>query len=66
MVAAAFARELSCDEVPVDVSFFDLGGDSMSAMRTMRHLGELVGRRLPTRLLFENQTARELATALRT
>ncbi|WP_280496861.1 condensation domain-containing protein, partial [Nocardia farcinica] len=64
LVAAAFASVLGVDRPGVDDSFFDLGGNSLSATRVLARLGERLGRRVPVRLLFEEPTVRGLAAAL--
>ncbi len=64
LVAAAFATVLGVDRPGVDDSFFDLGGNSLSATRVLARLGERLGRRIPVRLLFEEPTVRGLAAAL--
>ncbi|WP_156095165.1 non-ribosomal peptide synthetase, partial [Nocardia lijiangensis] len=64
LVAAAFEAVLGCGPVGVDDSFFDLGGNSLSATRALARLGERLGRRVPVRLLFEAPTVRALAAGI--
>ena len=45
-------------------SFFDLGGDSLLAVRLMARIRERFGRELPLALLYQEPTAEKLATAL--
>ncbi|MGV9614853.1 non-ribosomal peptide synthase/polyketide synthase, partial [Nocardia xishanensis] len=64
LVAAAYEAVLDCGPVGVDDSFFDLGGNSLSATRVLARLGERLGRRVPVRLLFEAPTVRALAAGI--
>ncbi|WP_238421474.1 non-ribosomal peptide synthetase [Gordonia sp. 'Campus'] len=50
--------------VAPDDDFFVLGGTSLSATRVTSALGRRLGRRIPTRLLFENPTPAALARAV--
>nr|WP_274378029.1 non-ribosomal peptide synthetase [Gordonia neofelifaecis] len=62
-VAAAFAEVLGLDEVGVTASFFDLGGNSLSAMRAAVRAGEILDADLSVRDLFEAPTVRALVVA---
>ncbi|HSS48117.1 MAG TPA: amino acid adenylation domain-containing protein [Thermoanaerobaculia bacterium] len=46
-------------------SFFDLGGQSLVAVRLMAHLRDRFGHDLPLSILFENSTVEQLAERLR-
>ncbi|MCF3940187.1 amino acid adenylation domain-containing protein [Gordonia sp. GW1C4-4] len=62
-VAAVMAEvlEVPVDEIGSGDDFFALGGTSLSATRVTSTLGRELGMRVPTRLLFENPSAGELA-----
>jgi pimeloyl-ACP methyl ester carboxylesterase/acyl carrier protein len=55
---------LKLDELGPDDSFFDHGGDSLLAMEMIIQAQALLGLELPETILFEAQTARELASAI--
>ncbi|MFE0751294.1 amino acid adenylation domain-containing protein [Gordonia sp. NPDC058843] len=63
-VALVFADVLGLDEVSVTVPFFDLGGNSLAAMRVVARIGEQLGVDLDVRALFRAPTVRELARIL--
>ncbi|WFR73338.1 phosphopantetheine-binding protein [Prescottella defluvii] len=60
-VTEVFAEVLGADRVGTDDSFFDLGGNSLSATRAVARLGESLGIDLGVRALFEAPTAAALA-----
>ncbi|BBX39731.1 amino acid adenylation domain-containing protein [Mycobacterium simiae] len=53
IVADGYAQILGLDRVGVDDSFFDLGGDSISAMRLIATLNTALDTRLTVRTLFD-------------
>ncbi|WP_084229312.1 non-ribosomal peptide synthetase [Mycobacterium sherrisii] len=53
IVADGYAQILGLDRVGVDDSFFDLGGDSISAMRLIATLNTALDTRLSVRTLFD-------------
>ncbi|MFF2043469.1 amino acid adenylation domain-containing protein [Kitasatospora sp. NPDC058170] len=59
-VAAAYRQVLAVDEIGATDDFFALGGDSFSAVHTVR----LIGRGLSVIDLFQQPTVRELAALL--
>ncbi|OQS26133.1 hypothetical protein B0T40_24980, partial [Chromobacterium haemolyticum] len=61
LVAEVFADLLQLPKVSRDESFFELGGDSILAVRAANRLRERLGVPLPLRLLFEHPRAAELA-----
>ncbi|TDO09244.1 non-ribosomal peptide synthase protein (TIGR01720 family)/amino acid adenylation domain-containing protein [Mycobacterium sp. BK086] len=61
ILAGIFAQVLGTDRVGVDDSFFDLGGDSLSAMRLVAAVNNSMGSGLAVRVLFETPTVAQLA-----
>ncbi len=61
ILAAIFAQVLGTERVGVDDSFFDLGGDSLSAMRLIAAVNDSLGSALAVRALFETPTIAQLA-----
>lgn len=62
-LAAAWADLLDIDRVGIDDNFFDLGGNSLLAIRTVAHLEEL-GLELPIVKLYQHPTVRACAAFL--
>ncbi len=65
-VAEVFGDVLSIDRVGRTDSFFDLGGDSLSATRVTARLSAALGVRIGVRDLFEAATVADLAARLST
>ncbi|MDK1378729.1 MULTISPECIES: non-ribosomal peptide synthetase/type I polyketide synthase [unclassified Sinorhizobium] len=63
-IAAVFGQVLGLNDVALTDSFFDLGGDSLSALSAINRIGQLTGEKLAPSLLLEHQTPRALAAAL--
>ncbi|WP_460367062.1 non-ribosomal peptide synthetase, partial [Actinocorallia lasiicapitis] len=61
-LAALFAQALGLEKVAADVSFFDLGGDSIVAMRLVG-LARQAGLELSPRAVFTHQTVEALVAA---
>ena len=61
ILAGIYARVLGLDRVGVDDSFFDLGGDSLSAMRVINAVNTGLDGGLAVRALFEAPTVARLA-----
>lgn len=64
IVVAAFAEAVGADEVSVTANFFDLGGNSLSAVGLVAALSERLGLEVGIADLFAAKTARALAAAL--
>ncbi|WP_331375473.1 non-ribosomal peptide synthetase/type I polyketide synthase [Sinorhizobium chiapasense] len=63
-IAAVYRDILGLDDVALTDSFFDLGGDSLSALSVIDRIEQLTDERLAVSLLLEYQTPRGLAMAL--
>jgi amino acid adenylation domain-containing protein len=61
ILADIYSRVLGTGRVGVDESFFDLGGDSLSATRVVAAINSSFGIRLPVRALFDAPSVGELA-----
>src|SRR5262249_22236212 len=61
ILAGIYARVLGVERVGVDESFFDLGGDSLSAMRVIAAINTGLDAGLAVRTLFEAPTVAQLA-----
>ncbi|AQA26187.1 D-alanine--poly(phosphoribitol) ligase, subunit 1 [Rhodococcus sp. MTM3W5.2] len=64
LVAAVFGDVLGADAVGVDDSFFDLGGNSLSATRVIGRVNAVTGATLALRTVFEAPTVAALASAV--
>ncbi|MER8439960.1 amino acid adenylation domain-containing protein [Mesorhizobium sp. M1312] len=63
-IAAVYRDILGLDDVGLTDSFFDVGGDSLSALSVIDRIEQLTGERLAVSLLLEHQTPSGLAVAL--
>ncbi|EID14179.1 linear gramicidin synthetase subunit D, partial [Mycobacterium xenopi RIVM700367] len=61
LLAGIYARILGVPRVGAEDSFFDLGGDSLSAMRLVAAVNEALGAGLSVRAVFEAPTVGQLA-----
>ncbi|MFA4082267.1 amino acid adenylation domain-containing protein [Mycobacteroides salmoniphilum] len=66
ILADIYAHVLGLERVGVDDSFFDLGGDSLSAMRLIAAVNKSMSTHLTVRALFDTPTIAQLAPGLRT
>ena len=62
ILVGIYAEVLGLDRVGMDDSFFELGGDSLSAMRVVAAVNAGLGSGLSVRALFETPTVAGLAT----
>ena len=65
ILAGIYAQVLGLDRVGVDDSFFDLGGDSLSAMRVIAAINHALDTQLPVRTVFEAPSVSGLSQQLR-
>ena len=65
ILAGIYAQVLGLERVGVDDSFFDLGGDSLSAMRLIAAVNTALDADLAVRTVFEAPTVRSLSQRLR-
>ncbi|WP_431602692.1 amino acid adenylation domain-containing protein, partial [Mycobacterium mantenii] len=61
ILAGIYAQVLGLERVGVDDSFFDLGGDSLSAMRVITAINTTLDTRLAVRTVFDSPTVAQLA-----
>jgi thioesterase domain-containing protein/acyl carrier protein len=66
ILVGIYAQVLGVDRVGVDDSFFDLGGDSLSAMRTITAINNSLDAGLSVRDVLEAPTVRGLSQRLQT
>ncbi len=64
VLAGIYAQVLGLERVGVEDSFFDLGGDSLSAMRAISVINRSLGARLAVRTLFHAPSVRALSQQL--
>ena len=64
ILAGIYAQVLGLERVGVDDSFFDLGGDSLSAMRVIAAINTGLDSGLAVRTVFDAPTVAQLATRL--
>ncbi|MGO9384239.1 MAG: amino acid adenylation domain-containing protein, partial [Mycobacterium sp.] len=64
ILAGIYTQVLEVDRVGVDESFFDLGGDSLSAMRAIAAINTALDSHLGVRTLFEAPSVRSLSQRL--
>ncbi|WP_156657897.1 non-ribosomal peptide synthetase, partial [Mycobacterium kyorinense] len=64
ILAGIYAQVLGLERVGVDDSFFELGGDSLSAMRVIAAVNKSLDAALSVRILFESPAVAQLASRL--
>ncbi|MFE3195059.1 amino acid adenylation domain-containing protein [Nocardia sp. NPDC059240] len=64
LIAAEFARLLGVDRVGAADDFFELGGNSLLAMRLAGRLGATLDRKVPVEMVFDHATVAALALAV--
>ena len=64
VLAGVYGEVLGLERVGVDDSFFDLGGDSLSAMRAIAAINSRLGTNLAVRTLFHAPSVRSLSQQL--
>ena len=64
IIAGIYAQVLGVERVGVDDSFFDLGGDSLSAMRAVAAINTALDAQLAVRTMFYAPSARSLGQQL--
>ncbi|MET4429280.1 amino acid adenylation domain-containing protein [Mycolicibacterium sp. 624] len=60
-IARVYAQVLGLERVGVDDSFFDLGGDSLSAMQVITAVNKSLDTQLPVRAIFDAPSVRGLS-----
>ncbi|MCV7396003.1 amino acid adenylation domain-containing protein [Mycobacterium paraseoulense] len=64
VLAGVYAQILGLEQVGVDESFFDLGGDSLSAMRLVAAVNKTLDTNLAVRTIFDAPSVRSLSRLL--
>lgn len=64
-LARIWRRVLGVGQVGLHDNFFDLGGDSLRALRIFAEIQNLTGKQLPIAILFTHPTIEQLAAVLR-
>ncbi|OBB23888.1 hypothetical protein A5792_31405 [Mycolicibacterium peregrinum] len=64
ILAGVYADVLGLERVGIDDSFFDLGGDSLSAMRAVAAINKALDTHMAVRVMFDSPSVRSLARQL--
>lgn len=64
LVSNVFEEVLRCEIPGIDSDFFELGGDSILASRVTNRIKALTGTRVPTKVVFDAATPRQIAAYL--
>ncbi|MEM7186176.1 MAG: amino acid adenylation domain-containing protein [Bacteroidota bacterium] len=59
-IAAIWKEEFNLDQVSIETSFFDLGGDSIRAIRVLSKMNKVLGQKLEVADIFEHPSIQEL------
>lgn len=63
-IAASWEDCLGIENIGIDDSFFDLGGDSLISINVMNQLSSIFNKKLPAAILYQKATIRELSQLL--
>jgi acyl carrier protein len=63
-LAEIWGEILDLDDVSVEASFFELGGDSLTAVHVVHHVSETLEVELPISVVFEFPTISELSKCI--
>jgi acyl carrier protein len=66
LVLAVWREVFEIDELQLDADFFELGGNSLLAVKLTTRLGEVADVEVPIDLLFDHSTVSALAMAIET
>jgi amino acid adenylation domain-containing protein len=64
IVSAIFSKTLGLKDISVQDDFFDMGGNSLLAVKIMASIERETGKRLPLATLFKNTTIQKLAAKI--
>src|ERR1700682_4775899 len=64
VVRAVWSEVLERQDLDPNAHFFELGGDSLAAMRVAARVYDALGIEVPVRILFENPELRQFASRL--
>lgn len=64
LVAEVWTDILKIDDISINQSFFDIGGDSLVGTRLVARLRDMTGSKISLRILFENPTIKKLASII--
>jgi acyl carrier protein len=63
-ISVLWSDILNCPSVQPDTDFFDIGGDSITALNMLFEIEKVLGIEVSPTLLFENPTLRKFADAV--
>jgi amino acid adenylation domain-containing protein len=64
-IKLVFEKLLNCRPVSIDTSFFEMGGDSLQALRLVVEIERVTGSKLPLEILYKAPSVEALATTIR-
>ncbi len=59
-----FEEHLDCENIGVEDNYFDLGGDSITAVHIMQQIEDVFGKKFPISLLYKYSSIRKLADSV--